>query len=297
MNRYPPLKALLALDAAMRTNSFSLAAEALCVTPGAVGQQIQKLEEWLGVPLFIRQVRQITPTDEAKAYWQKIQPALAQIADASQKLRDSNSRAVWLSMPPSFATKWFTARMAQLLTQHPGIELHLNVTPVAVDFEREPIDLAIRYFDGQAANLDATLLLDDEARVYGSPAYIASLGLHAPQDLLRATLLATTIHPAWERWLQQFGEVAEGQIAAIPRIHFDQALMAIEAAKLGQGMVMTSRVLVESELAAGTLVEPFAECYLPMANGYYVVHHHKLALRPVAMLVKAWLIQAAKHEP
>lgn len=296
MNRYPPLKALLAFDATMRTNSFSLAAEALCVTPGAVGQQIQKLEEWLGVPLFTRQVRQILPTDEATGYWQKIQPALAQIADASQKLRDSSSRAVWLSMPPGFATKWFTARMAQLLTQHPGIELHLNVTPVTVDFERESIDLAIRYFDGQAANLDATLLFEDEARVYGSPEYVAGLGLQVPQDLARATLLATTIHPEWEHWLQQFGTLEDGQIAAIPRIHFDQSLMAIEAARLGQGLVMTSRVLVETELAAGALVEPFAECYLPLANGYYVVHHNKLALRPVAIQVKHWLINTAKIE-
>ena len=35
MSAYPPLKALIVLDTAMRTRSFSLAAEELCVTPGA----------------------------------------------------------------------------------------------------------------------------------------------------------------------------------------------------------------------------------------------------------------------
>ena len=61
MSAYPPLKALIVLDTAMRTRSFSLAAEELCVTPGAVGQQIQKLEEWLGILLFTRQIRQVVP--------------------------------------------------------------------------------------------------------------------------------------------------------------------------------------------------------------------------------------------
>ena len=88
MNHYPPLKALIAFDAAMRHRSFSLAADEMCVTPGAIGQHIRKLEDWLGMPLFVRQVRQILPTDAATGYWQTIQPALARIADASQRLLD-----------------------------------------------------------------------------------------------------------------------------------------------------------------------------------------------------------------
>lgn len=293
MNRYPPLKALVAFDAAMRANSFSVAAEELCVTPGAVGQQIQKLEDWLGMPLFVRQVRQVLPTDDARAYWQRIQPALSQIADASQKLRDGRSMAVSLSMPPSFAAKWFTSRMARLLTRHPEIELHLNASAVSVDFERESIDLAIRYFDGQTPNLDATLLFKDEARVYCSPEYAAALHLRAPEDLARTTWLVTAIQPPWQQWLKAFSRLDDKQMAAIPRIHFDQALMAIEASKLGQGVVMTSPLLTEGELADGTLVEPF-ERHLSLANGYYVVHHSKLALRPAATLVKRWLIDEAR---
>lgn len=62
------MKALLAFDAAMKHNAFSEAARELNVTPGAIGQQINKLEEWLGTPLFIRSVRQIQPTLAALNY-------------------------------------------------------------------------------------------------------------------------------------------------------------------------------------------------------------------------------------
>ena len=292
MISYPPLKALVAFDAAMRNNSFSLAADELCVTPGAIGQQIQKLEEWLGVPLFIRLVRQVQPTDAATRYWQKIQPALAQIADASSRFKRSRSLAVSLSMTPSFAAKWFTSRMANLVTQHPDIELHLNASVETVDFEREAIDLAIRHFNGKGANLDASLLFKDEARVYCTPEYAAAMRLGVPEDLANASLLVTTIQPYWERWFEQFSQLESESVARIPRMHFDQSLLAIEAAKRGHGVVLASPYLTEVEVASRTLIEPF-DCCLKLENGYYVVHPSKPPPSPAAIRVKQWLIEMA----
>lgn len=292
MNSYPPLKALVFLDSAMRHKSFSDAADELCVTAGAVGQQIHKLEAWLGLPLFTRQIRQVTPTPEGLAYWKRIQPALAQIADASLKLKSQSSRSVSISMPPTFAGQWFTRRMASFLTRHPAVELHINATTTVVDFERDAIDLAVRYFSGNDPNLDATLLFADECRVYCSPAYRDAIGLETPDDLQRATLLDITLQPHWQRWLAQFSQLDPAHLDAIATIHFDQGLLAIEAAKLGQGVVMVSPMLVEEELAQGSLMEPFG-LRLPLSTGYYVVHHRKLALKPGAVALKDWLIEVA----
>lgn len=293
MSPYPPMKALLMLDAVMRHSSFSAAATELCVTPGAVGQQIRKLEEWLGLALFTRQIRQVAPTAEGLAYWRQIQPALARIADVSRKLRDRRSTRVALSMPPSFAAKWFPRRMAGFLTRHPEVSLQFNATTALVDFERDSIDLAIRYFDGNDPQLDVTLLYTDTARVFCQPAYAAALRLEQPDDVGRATLLSTTMHPHWPRWLRRFSRLDDERIGAIPRIHFDQGLMAIEAARQGQGLVMTSAILVEEELSQGMLVEPFGHS-LPLSQGYYVIHHRDLALRPAAQVLKDWLIEQAR---
>lgn len=292
MISYPPLKSLVAFDAAMRNNSFSIAADELCVTPGAIGQQIQKLEEWLGMALFIRQVRLVQPTDAATSYWQKIQPALTQIADASNRLKRSRSKAVSLSMTPSFAAKWFTSRMANLVTQHPDIELHLNASVETVDFEREVVDLAIRHFNGKGTNLDASLLFNDEARAYCTPDYAAAMRLSVPDGLANANLLVTTIQPYWERWFKQFSQLDSEAIARIPRMHFDQSLLAIEAAKRGHGVVLASPYLTEAEVASRALIEPF-DCCLKLESGYYVVHPSKTIPSQAAMRVKQWLIEEA----
>lgn len=290
-----PVRSLVVFDAVMKHKSFTMAAAELHVTPGAVGQQIQKLEEWLGVTLFTRMVRQIQPTAEAMHYWAAIRPALARIQHVSEQLRLSQANEVWLSMPPTLAAKWFAPRMVGFLAKQPNISLHLGATTAMSDFERDRVDLAIRYFDGEDASLESALLCHDEARLYCSPAYVKEHRLRTPDDLVRATLLHTTLQPHWRCWLQQFSHLTDEQIDAIPSLHFDQSLLAIETARYGQGAVLSSAILTEAELRDGSLCEPF-ECRLPVTKGYYIVHHKGSALRPAALALKQWLLQVAQSE-
>jgi len=292
MKASPPLKALLCFDAAVRLNSFSLAADELNVTPGAVGQQIRNLEQWLGVSLFTRQIRQVQPTPDGQAYWAQIQPALTQIIEASHALRDRHNNNVWLNMPPSLAAKWFARRMAGFLESHPGVALHLSSSIALTDFSSERVDLAIRHFDGRAPELEVELLHQDDARVYCSPAYVEQMGLRDPADLCRAMLLHNTLHPHWPEWLQRFAGIGEEEGRRIPGIHFDQSLMAIEAARRHQGVVITSEWLTQEEVASGVLIEPFAQ-RLPLSKGYYLVQPKHSILRPTVQALKEWLIEQA----
>ncbi len=278
----------------MRYGSFTLAAEELGVTPGAVGQQIQKLEDWLGVALFVRQIRQVTPTAEGVAYIAQIRPALAEIVQASRRVRERKHKTVRLSMPPSFAAKWFAPRMADFLQAYPGISLNLSTATTLVDFELDAVDLAVRHFGGDDPQLSAQLLCPDEARAYCSPAYARKWKIRRPDDLRLATLLHNTLHPHWASWLARFSKLADGQVEAIAGMQFDQSLMAIEAAVRAQGVVLTSPILVEAEIAAGLLVEPFGKA-LPLSQGYYLVHPHATPLQEGGTALKQWF--ASKSSP
>jgi len=289
-----PIKSLLAFDAAMKHSSFSQAAQDLHVTPSAVGQQIQKLEEWLGTTLFTRSVRQVTPTADALNYWDAVQPALSRIQQATNNLRVSQTNEVWLSMPPSLAAKWFAPRMADFLRRHPDISLHLSTSTALADFNRERVDLAIRYFDGNDSDLTVELLYQDEARLYCAPEYVQKFKLKKPNDLKRATLIHTTLHPHWKLWTERFSQLTTKQVQSIPSLHFDQSMMAIEAARHGQGVVLSCALLTEVEVREGTLCEPFAK-RLELSKAYYVAHHKTATLRPAAVALKNWLLSAARE--
>lgn len=276
----------------MKHRSFAKAALALSVTPGAIGQQIRNLETWIGTPLFVRSVRQVVPTGIALNYWAEIQPALLQIRTASSSLKNRLSDEVWLSMPPSLAAKWFARRMGRFMTAHPDIVLHLSASAELSDFSHGPAQLAIRYFDGKDPELEAVLLKSDEARLYCSPDYAARLDLNTPDDLARATLLHSTMHPHWDEWLGLFTNLSSVGVAAIPARHFDLSSLALEAARQGLGVVLSSAMLTEDEIEQGSLCEPFPH-RLSLSRGYFVVFTRAAPLSAAAQRVAQWLLSAA----
>ncbi len=271
MKNLPPLRSLVAFEAAARHLSFAKAADELFVTPGAVGQLIHKLEDWLGRKLFHREVRKVSLTEAGAAYFGRISTALGQISHASTVLKQRQRNEVRISMPPSFARKWFVPRMARFMDLHPEISLQIDASAALMDFDNDSIDIAIRHFKPQESNrLDVELLFLDELRIYCSPGYGEKLQLKQPENLAKATLLATRIHPYWERWLLQFTRLSDREIGDIPSMYFDASHLAIDTAKRHQGVVLTSTSLVEPELANGELIEPFA-ARLAVDEGYYVV--------------------------
>lgn len=295
MKNLPPLRSLVAFEAAARHLSFAKAAEELYVTPGAVGQLIHKLEDWLGVKLFHREVRKVSLTEAGAAYFGRISTALGQISHASSVLKQRRRNEVRISMPPSFARKWFVPRMARFMDHHPEISLHIDASAALVDFDNESIDIAIRHFKAQESNrLDVELLFLDELRVYCSPMYYEKLKLKQSENLAKVTLLATKIHPYWERWLLQFTKLSGREIGEIPTINFDASHLAVDTAKRHQGIVLTSTSLVEQEIASGELIEPF-EARLPVDEGYYLVAPKgSFALGGAVESLRFWLRQECR---
>ena len=79
----PPLSALDSLIVAVRTNSFSRAADRLALTQSAVSRRIALLEDWLRIPLFERHGRRVVATRQATAYVDAIEPAIRRLRTAT----------------------------------------------------------------------------------------------------------------------------------------------------------------------------------------------------------------------
>lgn len=286
----PPLRGLIAFAATARHASFKLAAEELNVTPGAVSQQVQKLEEWLGFALFTRQVRQLQITDRGMGYYSRIAPALDQITTVSESYRRSASDSVRLSLSQTLAAKWLSPRLGHFLGLHPGFEVHVNASNQPVDFHREQVDLALRYFDGNDPALTCELIYHDEVRAFCAPEYRQRMALEQPDQLAGMTLIVASLYPYWDDWLNAFTSLDAEAKKTIPKLYFDQALLAINAAKQGQGMVLSNYLLVQEDLESGALIEPF-NLSIPLNKGYYLVHPANQPLGNAAAALKGWIVE------
>jgi LysR family glycine cleavage system transcriptional activator len=100
--RLPPLNGLRAFEASARHLSFRRAADELCVTPGAVSQQVKSLEASIGVKLFRRLPRGLLLTAAGEDYLPWISRAFHAISDATENVAPTpNGRRLRFAISPT----------------------------------------------------------------------------------------------------------------------------------------------------------------------------------------------------
>jgi LysR family glycine cleavage system transcriptional activator len=207
----PPLNALRSFDAAARHQSFTHAAEELCVTQGAVSHQIKALERELGVQLFKRRRNGLVITDAGRDYLAVVHDVFDRLELGTDRLlQRQRSGAITVSTSPDFAAKWLVARLGHFAEALPEIELRLSATMHHVDFAREDVDIAIRHGNGNWPGLDAVNLTAEELFPVCSPSTVTKHGgIHKPEDVLRFPLLHLDDRLDWSRWLEAAGTQAK----------------------------------------------------------------------------------------
>jgi LysR family glycine cleavage system transcriptional activator len=267
--KLPPLKSLLAFEAASRHGSFAQGAEELGVTPSAVSHHIQLLEDFLGVKLFQRHAGRALLTSAGRVYGREMEHAFGVIADATTLVAPQSQLGhLVIACGPSFAAKWLQPRLAEFLRAHPDMKLRITTLLEKEDLDADRFDVAIAYALPRTTQRDVEPLLVERLRPLCSPALAASIGLGAPQDLSRATLIHSANALTWSEYLRRLGQ---GDLRPAHELWLDRSSMAIEAAVNGLGVVLESEILVEQELRDGRLIAPFDHTCSVEVTSYYLV--------------------------
>jgi LysR family glycine cleavage system transcriptional activator len=203
--RLPPLNALKAFEAAARHESFTRAAEELCVTQGAVSHQVKALETELAIKLFNRERQRLIITEAGREYLNVVRDALDRIAVGTERLLQRQSGGVLtVSTSPDFAAKWLVHRLGHFAESHSGIDLRISATMHHVDFAREEVDLAVRHGDGSWPGLDAVRLSAEQLFAICSPKLLSGRRrLDKPADILKFPLIHLDSRMDWAKWLQR----------------------------------------------------------------------------------------------
>lgn len=295
--RLPSLNGLRAFEAAARHLSFTLAAAELNVTQTAISHQIRRLEEELGIRLFIRQNRALALTPEARDYLPGVRAAFNDLRLATDRLlRKDDDKVLTVSTLASLAAKWLLPRLTDFQEQHPGIDVRITTSTSLVDFQRDNVDAAIRYGRGQWPGLRADWLMADELFPVCSPSLLrGDKPLRQPEDLRGYPLLHTSNANSddWRLWLTAAGLPAD--IARQPGITFDMIFMTIQAAIDGIGVAMGRTSYVQDDIAKGRLVVPF-KIALPADAGFYLVAPEGRREAPKLAAFREWMLAATQNK-
>ncbi|MCK0151629.1 transcriptional regulator GcvA [Marivita sp. S6314] len=257
-DRLPPLTALRAFEAAARHMSFAQAAAELNVTSAALSFQIKSLEEHLGVPVFRRLNRAVELTAEGNALRGGVAEGFDLISTAWRSARrQAQSNVLTVTAGPAFTAKVLAPRMFGFVQAHPEIDLRVSASLRLLDFQRDDVDVAIRFGYGKDEGLFSKVLIHDWIAPVMTPELAAIYD--TPDKLCAAPLIFDDsidfLSPRadWAQWFKANGL----QVSDLKGAHFSQADHAVDAALSGGGVVLARSTVAASALIDGQLVAPF----------------------------------------
>ena len=296
--KLPPMNALRAFEAVSRQGSVSKAADELCVSQGAVSQQLRNLEDYFGKELFQRTANSFSLTDEGEAFAAVVQQSLARIAAAASDIvREKSQHRIRISSPPTLSFKWLMPKLGEFYDAHPGVTVLLDESMELVTFKNDGFDGAVRFADGGFDNLNADLLIVLKIFAVASPAYLDKYGRpgsavhprgHHLIDHYYDSKSVSSQHVHWR-------DIVDGDLEdmQIEHLIYPDALQALTAAVHGQGIALVATYLCEEEVGNGNL-ETLGEQIFEYSNRYYFVTPKDA--RPSRALddFRTWLIGISK---
>lgn len=293
-NRIPPLNPLKVFEVVARVENLTSAARELHVSQSVVSRQVAALETYLGVELFRRERHGVTLTRIGASYAKKIIPAFAEISAATDKLLQATSHGTLrVRTYTTFTAKWLIPRLPDFRARYPDIEVLVSNAVPDVDFDRDPVDLAIQFGTGHWPRVQLDKLFPDEIEPVCSPEYWSQRALPkgSGKDFLGMRFLVSHYRRSdWNDWLTETGRMASAE--GTERMSFSTSVLTWQAAMDGLGIAIGQTAMLQSEFQKGTLIRPFNQP-VRRDKAYYLVRPASQRYSRRVAVFRDWLLEEA----
>ena len=282
----PPMNAVRYFEVVVRHLNFSRAAQELGVTPSAVSKQISILENFIGAKIFERHPRGLVLTLEGRALNETVSPAFDLLRQSFQRFsrRPPRSQTLRLATVASFAQQFLIPRLSKFEKKFSDTKLEILTSDRTLDFNREEIDIGIRYGTGQWEDLVSAQLAPGELIPVCLPI------LFENQDVEH--LVSTKRHiqifaqNEWLYWSKMNETMAFEPQNTFVMEHF---MVAAKAVLAGEGIALLPNIIVQEYINNGDMVQFFKA--LNWHQTFYCVHRKKTQYHPKIHQISAWLLE------
>ena len=288
-----------AFEAVARLGSVGAAADELSVSPGAVSQQLRKIEDALGLRVLERQGNGLVLTSWGRLYAGELAPAFEQLRRAHGKLLRARVKSpLVLSCLSSVASRWIGPQLFDWQAAHPGARVRLVGAEAEPQLSVGEVDFRISYGDAVRGFEHHAPLFTDALVPACAPALLAEHPVCAPADLLalpRIGIEWAAAHgalPGWAEWADRIGAGAREPAGDLT---FSLSSAAIDAAVNGRGVVLAQVALIGDDLASGRLVTPF-DLRLPLPHDYFLAWDRAALQKAHGSEFRDWVIGLGQRQ-
>lgn len=284
-----PLGLLQQFVLVARLGNLSRAATQANLTVSALSHQMRQLEDRLERRLFERGPRGVTLTVDGCSLLEAVGEHFDGIEHALSRYHQRRHDALTLSASPGIMSSWLVPRLPRLVAVHPDLELSLQSTSALVNFEREPVDVGLRYGHGNWPGLHCERLFGEWIAPVAAPALVARMEGVDPRDLSRWPLLGEpSPSTRWNDWFARVGRTPPTRYVA----QFDSLDALRHAALEGLGVALGRMVTSKSLIDAGRL-QVLGENYLAVKEAYWLVYPPRSQEHRGLQLFREWLLAEA----
>jgi LysR family transcriptional regulator, glycine cleavage system transcriptional activator len=286
------LKSLQALELALRLGSLQAAAQALWVTPAAIGQRIKALEEYLGVDLLVRTRSGLRPTAELSGALEHLRTAFEKLETAGALLHLQRGDQIHIAATSDLVDLWLQPRLRDFLDQHPQISFCINGEG-PVPLRMGPVDCEIS-FGLPRRDAGELLLFHEFVLPIATPENTRRVSRIKLRDRLEGfPLLHVDFYkddstaPNWPDWIE-----ANRLRRTEPNrgIRFQRLRPALDAVVADAGIAICGIALLEPQVTKGTVNFPFSiETGTWTTHAFLARFRAEALLRPQVRRFRDWL--------
>jgi DNA-binding transcriptional LysR family regulator len=271
--------------------SFTQAAADLDLPRSTATEAVQQLEARLGVRLLQRTTRQVSPTLDGEAYYQRCLRLLDELEEAEGAFRERTPRGLLrVDVQGALARRFVLPGLPDFLAAYPELKIQMTEGDRLVDLVREGVDCVLRLGDlSDSAMVGRRVALLPEVTC-AAPTYLERRGTpRTPEDLARHRMVgflnAATGH-VYPLELTVDGKVR--QITVEADVTINSAENTVAMGLLGLGLIQAPRYRVEDRLADGTLVELLSD-YPPTPTPVSLLYPRSRQLSPRVRVFIDWV--------
>jgi DNA-binding transcriptional LysR family regulator len=257
------IEALLAFAESARERSFAVAARKLGLSPSAVAKSVARLEADLGLRLFHRTTRQVSPTSDGHALYERCRRVVDEIEalrTEAEGMRGLPSGTLRLDMPVTIGKTTLLPRLAALGRRHPGLGFDLSFSDRYVDVVKEGFDAVVRIGRLSDSSLVARRIGAQELVVIGSLRYLGERGTpQEPADLKAHDCIVFRNPTSGRRRPWQFRNGRRAiEIEPESRLQMNDGEAIVAAVAAGMGLAQVPDYMAGAALRTGQVVELLA---------------------------------------
>lgn len=168
--------------------NLSAAGRDMRISPAVASNRIKELEKHLGVRLFNRTTRQLTPTEHGSVFYagaKQVLDAVVEAEAAVSALSGQPRGTIRVTAPLGLGRRFIASGIPDFHDRYPDIEVRLRLSDHNVDIMKEGIDVAFRLGLLEDSSLRMRGIMDCERVLVAAPKYIETRGEpQSPYELI-----------------------------------------------------------------------------------------------------------------